>query len=75
MRKVPTSEKPSYLVVAERQEAALKQKQERLRQSLAAGKITEKDFRHKQRLLLERQVINELELKALREVASWESDE
>lgn len=71
---MPDGGKPSYLVVAEEEEAALREKQARLFALRHAGKLTEAEFDRRYRRLLERQVVNEHVLKGMRLAAEFEAD-
>lgn len=71
-------EKPSYVVAAEHEEAALQEKQERLFALRDAGKLDEETFGKRYRRLLERQVVNEHVLKGMRlrwDVERWEAED
>jgi len=57
---------PPYVETLEREEAALREKQARLRALRDAGEVTEDQYARRHRRLLERQATNELVLKGVR---------
>jgi hypothetical protein len=60
-----TGQKPDYLLKVEAEQGRLRQKQVKLRQELADGKLTEEEFARRSFRVLEREAVVETVVKAL----------